>query len=306
MKTESVKQVLTKSKLSKKGLCDYIINVATGCLHGCRACYVPSTPIIRMRQRELRDRGVEDPTLGWGGYSFLRSDLPKKLESALKKKKAWKTTPAGKGVVMLSSGTDPYQNRETAEITRGAVEVLLRYGKRVRILTRSPLWSQHASLLNNPNVTVGMSLPGLDDRESRQLEPNAPPPSCRWRALKQFEGRKFVSMSPTIPTQTRMDLYEHMAWIADEIRPEVVFWEPINLRGKNVQLMRDAGVDWAEEIAKTPIWADNFERQWEAVTEAEAKLGICVHYWPDPRLGDRCDRFNWRTWIDRPTVEVWQ
>ena len=162
--TEEVKNPLQQSKLHKKGLCDYVINVASGCLHGCTFCYVPSTPAIRARQEHLQDKGVENPQCDWGKYLFVREAHAQQLEEVLANKRTWQETPAGKGVVMLCSGTDPYQNNRTAAVTRACVEVLLKYGKRVRILTRSPLWTQDLDILVNPLVTVGMSLPNLDDR----------------------------------------------------------------------------------------------------------------------------------------------
>ncbi|MFB6198381.1 MAG: radical SAM protein, partial [Halobacteriaceae archaeon] len=46
---DPTKTVLSESKLHKKSLCDYVINVATGCRHGCKFCYVPSTPAVDSR-----------------------------------------------------------------------------------------------------------------------------------------------------------------------------------------------------------------------------------------------------------------
>jgi DNA repair photolyase len=106
----------------------------------------------------------------------------------------------GKGVVLLCSGTDPYQNKQTAGITRSVVEILLKYNKRVRILTRSPLWVEDLDILNHKDVTVGMSLPYLDDELSRQIEPFAPPPSVRYKALLEGAAkncRLYVAIAPT-------------------------------------------------------------------------------------------------------------
>ena len=66
--TEEIKNRLQQSKLHKKGLCDYVINVASGCLHGCTFCYVPSTQAIRARQEHLQNKGIENPQHDWGKY----------------------------------------------------------------------------------------------------------------------------------------------------------------------------------------------------------------------------------------------
>ena len=42
--TDPTKALLSESALSDHGVCDYVVNVATGCRHGCAFCYVPSTP----------------------------------------------------------------------------------------------------------------------------------------------------------------------------------------------------------------------------------------------------------------------
>ena len=181
--TESIINPLQKSALSKKSLCDYVINVASGCLHGCTFCYVPSTPAIRTRQSDFVKQGVGDPQMDWGKYLFIREEVPGKLREKLSRQRSWHETPSGRGVVLLCSGTDPYQNGKVAKVTRKTVEVLLEYGKRVRILTRSPLWINDLDILAHPDVTIGMSIPYLEDDLSKQIEPYAPLPSLRLKAL---------------------------------------------------------------------------------------------------------------------------
>lgn len=84
---EKIVNPLQKSNLNKKGLCDYVINIASGCLHGCTFCYVPSTPAIRTRQSQLKEKGVDNPQMDWGKYLFIREEIPEKLKKVLKGKK---------------------------------------------------------------------------------------------------------------------------------------------------------------------------------------------------------------------------
>jgi len=63
--TETIVNPLQKSALNKKSLCDYVVNIASGCLHGCTFCYVPSTPSIRTQQKRLHQKGVDNPQLDW-------------------------------------------------------------------------------------------------------------------------------------------------------------------------------------------------------------------------------------------------
>jgi DNA repair photolyase len=308
--SEKIVNPLQESKLNKKGLCDYVINVASGCLHGCTFCYVPSTPTIRTRQAELKEKGVIDPQMDWGKYLFIRQEIPEQLEKILSSKKSWRETSEGKGVVLLCSGTDPYQNKQIATITRKTVEVLLKYNKRVRILTRSPLWLDDIDTLNHPNVIVGMSLPYLDDELSRQIEPNAPLPSLRYQALlKAHEAgcRLYVAVAPTPPNMMLDDFKKHLEKIMS-FNPEVIFWEPINARGSNGKRMVAAGIEFADSIMTKELWAKSFVRQWQDI-EAAAKNTGCIkrlHIWPDLELKGYVDNKKINKWLYKPTVEKWK
>lgn len=306
---EKIVNPLQQSGLNKKGLCDYVINIASGCLHGCTFCYVPSTPAIRTRQPELKEKGVNDPQLEWGKYLFIRENIPEILETNLRRKTTWRETPEGKGVVMLCSGTDPYQNKQTAEITRETVKILLKYNKRIRILTRSPLWVKDIDLLKHPNVKIGMSLPYLDDNLSRQIEPQAPLPSDRYKALVQgaeFGCNLYVAMAPTPPTMTPDDFQKLLEKVLI-IKPQVIFWEPINARGSNGKRMLAAGLDFAQSVMTKKSWAENFIKQWEILDKVATELGCqnLIHVWPDPELKGFIDYAKIQEWLYKPTVETW-
>lgn len=304
--TEEIASPLQQSELSKKSLCDYVINVASGCLHRCTFCYVPSTPAIRTRANNLKERGVNNPQLDWGTYLFVRQDVPEKVEATLKHKRSWNHSPGGQGVVLLCSGTDPYQNKATAEVTRETIKVLLKHNKRVRILTRSPLWVSDLDILVHPNVTVGMSLPHLDDELSRQIEPGAPRPSDRLLALKKGKAagcRVFVAIAPTVPTNNEFHQYFDSIL---SLSPEVMFWEPINARGTNGARMKEAGIEWVEQISTGKLWAANFMNQWHELEAAALEMGCLnlIHPWFDPNLKTYIPAEDWwMKWFNRPTVE---
>ena len=260
--TETVACPLQESALRKKGLCDYVINIASGCLHGCTFCYVPSTPAIRTRQTLLNDKGVENPQMDWGKYLFLRDRIPEQLSDILSRKRKWKNTDSGKGVILLCSGTDPYQNKQTALLTRHIVEILIKYNKRVRILTRSPLWEKDLDILAHPNITIGMSLPHFDDSLSRLVEPSAPPPSARFKALlagQKAGCRLYIAAAPTPPNLQEQDFKQYLEKIVG-LEPEVIFWEPINARGTNGSRMQKAGISFVSSVMSEASWADYFLR----------------------------------------------
>lgn len=303
--TDPAKAVLGQSGLHHKSLCDYVINVATGCVHGCKFCYVPSTPNITARQDMLEEQaGVTDSQLEWGRYLLYRDDLPERLARKLRRKQKWRRTDRGRGVVMLSSGTDCYQDRRAAQITRGCVAELIKHRIPIRILTRSPAVSRDIDLFKTATrlteedeghlVRVGSSIPCLDDDQTRAIEPGAPPPSTRLKALNQLSEENipvYVSMSPTYPTQDRDD-FEHLMSKFAQINPEVVFHEPINPRGGNfdmtVEAAREAGEeDLARELEKLKdrdYWVEYSLQQMRWAEELGAAFDVDVHIWPDKQV----------------------
>lgn len=308
--TDPTKAVLSSSALHHKNLCNYVINVATGCTHGCKFCYVPSTPNIKMRGDMLDEQaGVKDGQKEWGSYLLYRDDLPERLAHKLDRKRTWDQTKDGRGVVMISSGTDCYQDRRAAQITRGCVIELVNHGKPVRILTRSPAVVRDLDVFEAADglVTVGSSIPCLDDEMVRSIEPGAPAPSYRLRALEQISNAGvpvYVSMSPTYPTQDRDDLRKLLLEFKERLDPDVVFHEPINPRGGNfemtVQAAQEAGqVELAEELAKLrnqETWVEYSKNQLLAVEELGEELNIPVHLWPDKEFikhaGDLKEHFE--------------
>lgn len=293
--TDPTKAILSSSALHHKNLCNYVINVATGCTHGCKFCYVPSTPNIKMRGDMLEEQAsVEDGQKEWGSYLLYRDDLPERLARKLDRKRTWESTPDGRGVVMISSGTDCYQDRRAAQVTRGCVIELVRHEKPVRILTRSPAVVRDIDVFRAADglVTVGSSIPCLDDEQVRAIEPGAPAPSARLDALEEISNAGvpvYVSMSPTYPTQDREDLRELLVEFKERLDPDVVFHEPINPRGGNFQMTveaaREAGQDeLAHELDKLrdrERWVEYSKNQLMAVQEIGEELDLPVHLWPD-------------------------
>ncbi|MBZ6494236.1 radical SAM protein [Haloterrigena longa] len=292
---DPTKAVLSSSALHHKNLCNYVINVATGCTHGCKFCYVPSTPNIKMRKDMLNEQvDVEDGQSEWGSYLLYRDDLPERLNRKLERKRTWDATPDGRGVVMISSGTDCYQDRRTAQITRGCVIELIKHKKPVRILTRSPAVVRDLDVFKSANglVTVGSSIPSLDDNLVRSIEPGAPAPTTRLNALEKISNAGvpvYVSMSPTYPTQSRDDLRRLLKEFKTRLDPDVVFHEPINPRGGNfgmtVQAARDAGqIELANELEKLQDrdnWVEYSKNQLMTVRELGNELDVPIHLWPD-------------------------
>ena len=161
------------------------VNPYAGCAHACSYCYVPDT----IRAERWR----------WGRYAVVKRDLPTRLARAMQRSKRM--------TVYFSTGTDAYQPLEAEHrITRRCLEVLARKDWPVEVLTRSPLVLRDLDLLTQfSQVRVGLSIPMLDDRVRRALEPSAPAIPARLRALRKLSDAgipTFANYTPACPPTT--------------------------------------------------------------------------------------------------------
>jgi len=293
--TDPTKAVLSESGLNGKHLCDYVINVATGCKHGCKFCYVPSTPAIRTRPEMLKEHAdVDNPQLEWGNYVLYRDDLPERLDGHLSRKRTWNESDRGCGIVGISFGTDCYMDGRAGGITRGVVETLAKHEYHARVLTRNPILAlQDLDVFVDAGeyVTIGSSISALDADEVGAIEPRAPPPQHRLRGLEEFAShgvRTFVSMSPTYPTQDRADVRRLLERVS-EFEPDVIFHEPINPRGGNfemtVEAAREAGelkfANELDQLRDRDAWLQYSLEHFRAVQELGEELDLPIHLWPD-------------------------
>jgi DNA repair photolyase len=317
---DPTKAVLSESGLNKKALCDYVINVATGCRHGCRFCYVPSTPNIRTRPEMLNDEAdVEDPQREWGDYVLYRDDLPERLDAHLDRKRTWTETDGGQGIVGVSFHTDCFMDERAAEITAGVIETLAGHGRYCRILTRNPmLATQYLDTFQEAGeyVTIGSSIPTLNEAHMDALEPDAPPIQSRLRGLERFAEagvNTYVSMSPTYPGMNVRDIEALLERIS-AVDPDVVFHEPINPRGGNYQMTvaaaEEAGCDGlARQLVNVQgpdAWLRYAVSHFRAVQRLGDELGLPIYLWPDAQLVEQAEgRFEryLQHWRDRQSPE---
>ncbi len=295
---DPTKAILSESDLHKKHLCDYVVNVATGCAHGCRFCYVPATPNIRTRPDMLNETvGVEDPQKEWGSYVLYRDHIPEQLPGILDRKRTWKTTDRGCGIVGISFGTDCYMDPRAGDITRATVTALTSREHYARVLTRNPLLAardMETFVEAGEHVIVGSSINSLNAGEVGAIEVKAPAPQHRIRGLREFANNgvpTYVSMSPTYPTMGKEDIRALMEELAT-LDPRVIFHEPINPRGGNFQLTVDAAWSAGEdelgaalvELRDEEAWVRYAVQHFYWVQELGEELDLPVHLWPDKQL----------------------
>src|SRR5438876_4131458 len=103
--------VIAPNNFVYKSLSNWAFNIAVGCSHACRFCYVPSAATIKQGPK-LAEYDVHDPDNQWGDYVLLRPwDEDKFLRSlrAAENTPRGQLKPDGNRAVIYCSTTDPYQ-----------------------------------------------------------------------------------------------------------------------------------------------------------------------------------------------------
>ncbi|MEA3201600.1 MAG: hypothetical protein QOE90_3028 [Thermoplasmata archaeon] len=265
-----VKEVDAKSALT---LCrmpgePWSLNPYMGCSHDCAYCYVPDVAHVE------RER--------WGRYVIVKRNLPTVLARELKRK-----APRD---VFLSSATDPYQPVEgTHQITRRCVELLSRADWPLRVLTRNPLVRRDVDLFQQfSDVSVGMSVPTLDDAARRLVEPGAPSIEGRLRALRDLADAgldTFAMLAPCYPLSGGV----RPADVAEAFR-EAKVGEVTALAWRYLDTVvpvlraRVAGSPLEEAVVEAVQDARYYERLFRQLRAAFKAAGVTLHVSAAPPL----------------------
>ena len=176
----------------------YSMNPYQGCEHGCLYCYARTTHEY------------------WGysaGLDFERKILVKKnapelLEKAFQKKN-WEPSP-----IMLSGNTDCYQPIERKlEITRGILEVCLKYKHPVSLITKNALIVRDLDILSELaklNLAhVMVTITSLNEELRQKLEPRTVTYKNRLKTIKLLSDAGVpagVMTAPIIPGLTSHEI----------------------------------------------------------------------------------------------------
>lgn len=301
--------VIAENNFIHKSLSNWSYNIAVGCEHACRFCYVPDASTKKLGKM-LEAYGVNDPDAQWGAYVLLRQWDPLLFDASLRGAETTKELkPDGNRAVMLCTTTDPYQtinggDLEKTKLLSASRSYLVREALRrirdhtlnVRILTRSPLARLDFELMKSfgDRLLFGMSIPTLNNDLARVYEPHAPAPSQRLETLrlaKKMGLNVFVAAAPVYPECDEADMKRLLEAIAP-IDPVTLFMEPINIRAENVKRIeahaRLEGVELKTEVFSTPAkWREYALDQMVKFQYAADDFGLCerVHLWPDASLG---------------------
>ena len=168
----------------------HAINPYRGCEFGCRYCYARYThEFMEMTPQDFERRIYFKQNAAW------------LLDQELKRLKP-------RTEISIGTATDPYQPLERKlKITRSLLEVFARHGGfRLGIITKSALIARDIDVLKevakSNQLTVHITVTTMNAKLARQLEPRAPRPDLRMRALAELREaglRAGVMCSPLMP-----------------------------------------------------------------------------------------------------------
>jgi len=184
----------------------YSFNPYTGCEHRCIYCYATYIPNF-FRVRTKKDL-----------FKYLRKDLDSLPEGVL---------------VSMSNSSDPYPPVERElEITRRCLELMREYEIRLLVVTKSDLVVRDMDLLSDMRCAVSITVTSLS--LASKLEPNAPNPEMRIRALRELKDAGIpviLRLDPILPYLTeeealnvldRCDFVDHVVTSTLKLRADIL------------------------------------------------------------------------------------
>lgn len=209
------KSVLNGTDVTGMGF--WSINPYVGCAFGCAYCYaryahryvIERSVAAHPEQRLLREAfETLPPWLAFERQIFVKENAPDVLRKALRHGSSKHLNLLKGEGIGIGTATDPYQPAERRfRITRGILEVFAEHeGLRIWIITKSPLVTRDVDLLRriqrHNEISVHISLITLDRDLARRIEPRAPTPEARLRALARLREHGIeagVNVMPVLP-----------------------------------------------------------------------------------------------------------
>lgn len=173
-------RVITEFDPWKSRICTcprkYSFNPYTGCAHHCIYCYSTYIPdFYRLRQKKML-------------LPRLERDLRTLPENAL---------------ISMSNSSDPYPPVEKElELTRKAVEMISERNLRLLVVTKSDTVVRDADILERMRSAVSVTITTLSSETASVLEPDAPAPYKRIKALRKIKNSgipAILRLDPVIP-----------------------------------------------------------------------------------------------------------
>lgn len=171
---DATRSIITHNQSPDVGF-DYSVNVYRGCSHACTYCFSRPT----------------HEYLGWGAGTDFEKKIVVKIHAAeLLRAELMRRSWKGDELV-FSFTSDPYVPLEAHyKLTRKCLEVCLEFRNPVSIVTKSALVRRDIDLLSalarEAAAAVYFTIPFLDHDTARALEPFAPSPDARFKAMEEL------------------------------------------------------------------------------------------------------------------------
>lgn len=178
----SCTKALTKSNTGRR---EFSLNPYKGCEHGCVYCFAPDylhTDLKGWRVVKVKTNIVER--------------LAKEIDSA-------------DGVIGLGTVTDAYQAAEGRfMLSRRCLELLKRKGRKVLIITKSPLVLRDMDLLKEMDCSVSITITNVDPKAVKMTEPGAPSVEERLRTARTLVENGIETTVFIMPIMTMLEGHE--------------------------------------------------------------------------------------------------
>src|SRR2546422_1192050 len=170
---------------------DYSVNCYRGCIHGCTYCFSRPT----------------HEYLGYGaGTDFERKIIAKVRAPELLRQELAKRSWKG-DIIVFSFTSDPYIPLEANyKLTRRCLEVCLEFRNPIGVITKSALIRRDIDILQQiareASLSVFISIPFADYDIARAVEPFAPSPDARFKAMKELAEAGIevgIGIAPVVP-----------------------------------------------------------------------------------------------------------
>ena len=197
------------------GMSFWSINPYVGCAFGCAYCYARYAHRYvaeRLAASDATADGAQDelgelpPWLAFERRIFVKREAGAILRRELRRPARFRALQ--REAVVIGTATDPYQPAERRfRITRSVLETLAEQrGLSVTIITKSPLVTRDVDVLlriaARSKLSVHVSLITTDRELARRLEPRAPTPEARLRAIARLRAHGIevgVNVMPVLP-----------------------------------------------------------------------------------------------------------
>lgn len=183
------------------------INPYQGCEHGCVYCYArPSHSYLDL-----------SPGLDFETRIFYKPNAAEALVAE------WSKASYACKPITIGANTDPYQPAEKKiGITRKLLATFLEHRHPVSLMTKGSLMSRDLDLLaqlaDRSLCSVAVSVPTMNDRLKRLLEPRVPSAAIRFRLIRDLRAAGVpvsLLMAPIIPALNDTEIESVLSRAAD-------------------------------------------------------------------------------------------